>query len=91
MIGCETRRVTISTRKVKNEVEISISDTGRGIAPERAEKLLKKPVPVDEGQKGFGVGLLLAKTIVETYNGKISLKETSSHGTTFVITLPAAV
>jgi PAS domain S-box-containing protein len=88
--GLNPHMLTISTCKVKNEVHISVSDTGRGIPAEKIENLFKRPLGTDERDSGFGVGLLIAKTIVETYKGKISLQETSSHGTTFIINLPAA-
>ncbi|HYJ86196.1 MAG TPA: GAF domain-containing protein, partial [Pyrinomonadaceae bacterium] len=88
--GLNPHMLTISTRKVKNEIEISVSDTGRGIPPAKVGLLFKKPLGTDDRQAGFGVGLLIAKTIVETYKGKILLQETSNHGTTFNITLPAA-
>jgi len=88
--GRTPSKITICTRRSKNEIHISVSDTGRGIPAEKLPYVLKRPLGADLRSEGLGVGLLIAKTIVETYKGKISLQETSSNGTTFNINLPAA-
>lgn len=89
MKGRAERRLTVATRRVKREIEISFTDTGVGVPPEKEVRLFEKPVNTEEGKSGFGVGLLFARLIVETYSGTIKLKETGSHGTTFVINLPS--
>lgn len=91
MVGCKVQKLSISTSQQKDVVQINVSDTGRGIPKEKQSYVLnQQPVPVAEGEKGFGIGLLLARMIIETYNGTLELKETNSRGTTFVITLPTA-
>jgi PAS domain S-box-containing protein len=90
MVGRVEKKISIATSQKKNEVQISVSDTGRGIPEEKRPGLLKHPLPVGDGESGFGVGLLFARMIIETYNGTLELEETGDHGTTFVITLPTA-
>jgi PAS domain S-box-containing protein len=89
MYGQAERKLMVASRLVGSRVVIEISDTGRGISPEYIEKLFKVRIDIPGRTKGLGIGLLMAQLIVRTYMGEIYLKETSDHGTTFVISLPA--
>ena len=89
MDGRTVRRLSVSSRLVGSQVEIEISDTGGGIPDEFKEKVFRERIQIPGRTEGLGVGLLIAQSIVQAYKGKIRLKETSHHGTTFVISLPA--
>jgi len=73
---------------------ISVADSGIGIAPENLEKIFSKFEQVREarqqikGPKGTGLGLTIAKAIVELHNGKIWVESTPGKGTTFFFTIP---
>jgi hypothetical protein len=73
-------------------VYISVTDTGRGINPEaRAlifERLYQDPDAVDNSRKGLGLGLYIAKELVELQGGRIWVVSESGHGSTFTFTLP---
>jgi len=88
--GCEVRCVTVVTRPADGGVEIAISDTGRGIPPEVQSRLFERQIDRPQEAKGFGIGLLIAQAIVETYGGKIDVESTGPTGTTMTIWLPLA-
>jgi DNA-binding response OmpR family regulator len=77
----------------KNEVfEISISDTGMGIAAERLDKIFDRFYQVDgrhtRENEGTGIGLSLTKELVELHKGKIEVESEYGKGTTFKVLLP---
>lgn len=75
-----------------NYLRISISDQGRGISPERIEKIFDPYYSTkDKGTaKGMGLGLTLARSIAEKHGGCIQVESREEAGATFHIYLPAA-
>jgi signal transduction histidine kinase len=73
-------------------VEISVSDTGIGIAPEHQAKIFEefRQVGVDYAHKteGTGLGLTLAKKFVELRGGRIWVESEVGKGSKFTFTLP---
>ena len=73
-------------------VEISLSDTGIGIAPEDQQQIFEafRQVGSDYARKGegSGLGLTLAKKFVELHGGRIWVESEVGHGSTFTFTLP---
>ncbi len=73
-------------------MEISVSDTGIGIAPEDQAKVFEEfsQVGTADAQKGegTGLGLTLAKKFVELHGGKIWVESEPGKGSTFTFTLP---
>ncbi len=68
---------------------LMVSDTGKGI-PSRVGRRIFEPGFTTK-KRGWGMGLALVRRIISQYHkGKIQIAETSSHGTTFLVTLPAA-
>ena len=65
---------------------ITVSDTGRGIDPEHLPNIFK-PFYTTKGE-GTGLGLSLARRIVEEHHGRIDVASTLGKGTTFTITFP---
>ncbi|HLF18963.1 MAG TPA: GAF domain-containing sensor histidine kinase [Candidatus Omnitrophota bacterium] len=78
--------------KEKDLVEIGVSDTGIGIPEDDLGKLFSEFFRVDnkinQNVKGTGLGLALAKKIVEAHHGEIWVTSTVNQGTTFHFTLP---
>ena len=73
---------------------VSVSDSGVGIMPEQQKLLFSKYVQAKNTSEkvatmGTGLGLYLAKGIVEAHNGRIWVKSAPGQGTTFSFTLPA--
>jgi two-component system sensor kinase FixL len=86
MEGMERRNLTVSTRDVDdNMVEVSVADTGSGIAPEIAEKLFQPFVT--SKRQGMGVGLSISRTIIEAHGGKLWAEANPGGGTVFRLTL----
>ena len=74
-------------------IEIRVTDTGVGILHEEQERIFQEfqQVPGTEGAgQGTGLGLALARRLVELHGGTIRVQSASGHGSTFTFTLPAA-
>jgi signal transduction histidine kinase len=73
-------------------VYVSVSDTGCGISPEARslifERLYQDPNSVDNNRAGLGLGLFIAKELVELHGGKIWVASELGNGSTFSFTLP---
>lgn len=85
-------KVEILLGREDNQFRIDVSDTGRGIPKEYLGKIFDKFVQVkqqpDSTPGSVGLGLAIAKGIVEMYGGKISVLSEVNKGTTFTIHLP---
>ncbi len=81
------RELVVATRAVPAEraAEVSVRDTGTGIAPEIAEQLFQPFVTTKP--HGMGVGLSICRTIVEAHGGKIWVERGAGGGTVFRFTL----
>jgi two-component system, LuxR family, sensor kinase FixL len=83
------RALDIETRAVSDGmVQISVADTGSGLAPEVARHLFQPFVTTK--QKGMGLGLSICRTIVEAHGGKIWVESRPVGGTNFHFTLRGA-
>lgn len=95
MLEAKRGTLAISAKELpeENMVEISVADTGTGIAPENIDRIFeaffttkrdnKKP-----DQQGTGLGLMICKQIIETHGGNISVDSTPGKGTTFNFSIP---
>ncbi len=89
----EGGRIGIAARPANGSVEISVTDTGIGIAPEDQPKIFEefRQVGKDYAHKseGTGLGLTLAKKFVELHGGRIWVESEVGKGSTFTFTLPS--
>ena len=73
-------------------VYVSVADTGRGIGPEAKalifERLYQDPNSIDNNRAGLGLGLFIAKELVELHGGRIWVASEVANGSTFSFTLP---
>lgn len=86
-------RILIAIEEVQtNKIEISIQDTGVGIAESDQQYIYEKFRRLDYAEKqeiqGVGVGLTLIKQLITKMNGEVNLKSTLGNGCTFSLTLP---
>lgn len=83
------RRLEISAVADREDlVQVSVSDTGMGIAPEIAKQLFQPFVTTK--RKGMGLGLSICRTIIEAHGGKIWVEPNPGGGTIFRFTLRSA-
>jgi len=79
-------RLTITTQKTKDFIEISFEDTGTGISKENMEKIFT-PFFTTKAQ-GMGMGLAICKRFVESHGGNIEVESQVEKGSTFTVKLP---
>jgi len=88
----EGGRIDVDAALTNEAVEISVKDTGSGIAPENQETIFEefRQVGTDYSKKreGTGLGLTLTRKFVELHGGKIWVKSEVGKGSTFTFTLP---
>jgi signal transduction histidine kinase len=77
----------VSTRKVKDRVEMRFSDTGAGV-PKEVRQRIFEPFFSFGKRQGAGLGLAIAQRIVEEHGGSIGLESKDGGGAEFVVTLP---
>jgi signal transduction histidine kinase len=84
-------QVVISAETVEHEVVIAIADSGIGIAPEDLPHIFGDFYTGKADQStehGSGIGLAVARRIVEAHNGSITVESQPGKGSTFAIHLP---
>jgi signal transduction histidine kinase len=81
-------RVTISTARERDHVEVRVTDTGSGIPSERLNAIFDDFVTTKK--RGLGLGLAITKRIVEQLGGTISVASEVGKGTTFTMRFPVA-
>jgi signal transduction histidine kinase len=84
--------VVVASGRVDGEVQVSVRDTGPGIAPEDQERIFEEFQQTDVGaqqREGTGLGLALSKRLVELHGGRIWVESEPGHGSRFVFSLPA--
>ena len=89
-------RVTAAVRRVANDVDVSVIDTGAGIAPDFLpfvfEPFRQADVRLGRGHGGLGLGLAISRQLVELHGGTIAATSPGpGRGATFVVRLPARV
>jgi signal transduction histidine kinase len=71
-----------------NSVEVSVTDSGGGIPPEHHQEIFEDFVRVDRNTSGMGLGLAIAKRLVQAHRGKIWVESEAKKGSTFRFLLP---
>lgn len=86
----EKGEISVFTEKDNNVARIKISDTGIGIAKENLPFIFDRFYRVDKARNahGFGLGLSIAKSIIEVHKGKIEAASQPNQGTAFIFSLP---
>ncbi len=85
--------VTLSGRQDDHFVEVSVSDTGIGIAPENQERIFERFFQTDKSRRGgagrgVGLGLAIAHEIIQAQGGNITVHSQPGKGSQFVVKLP---
>lgn len=83
----EKGTLTVNVAPRSPEWVLQVTDTGKGIPPERIEAIFEPFITFDK-ERGTGLGLAIAKKVVEEHGGKIEVASKIDEGTTFTIILP---
>jgi PAS domain S-box-containing protein len=85
-------RIAIRRRRIESAVEISVTDTGIGIAEKDLGRLFTEFQQLDAGrgqrQEGTGLGLALTKRMAELHGGQVTVESEPGKGSTFTLRLP---
>jgi len=88
----ENGTVTLDVTRHPHRVDITVTDTGIGIAADEQDKIFEALYQVDaarsDAQSGIGLGLALTKQMIKQCGGSIALKSTPNVGTTFTVSFP---
>src|SRR5262249_25560794 len=83
--------IVVASSCVDGEAQVTVTDTGPGIAAEDQRRIFEEFQQTDVGarqREGTGLGLALSKRLVELHGGRIWVESAAGHGSRFVFTLP---
>ncbi|HLF62891.1 MAG TPA: ATP-binding protein, partial [Saprospiraceae bacterium] len=80
--------VTVSTKKLKDTVEVRVADNGNGIQQHVLDKIFQPFFTTKPTGQGTGLGLSLSYDIVKAHGGELKVETEESNGAEFIITLP---
>jgi signal transduction histidine kinase len=81
--------VTVSTKLLRDIIEISVKDNGSGIPEHIKEKIFQPFFTTKPTGQGTGLGLSLSYDIVKAHGGEFRIESKINEGTTFIFNLPA--
>lgn len=86
--------IAVAGREQDNRVEVSVADTGEGIPAEDLPNIFERFYRVDKSRSkatgGYGLGLTIAKRLVEAHGGRVEAQSELGKGSNFTFTLPLA-
>jgi len=86
--------ITVAAKQQENWVEVSVTDTGEGIPTEDLPNIFERFYRVDKSRAratgGSGLGLTIAKRLVEAHGGKIKVQSEMGKGSCFTFTIPVS-
>jgi histidine kinase len=87
-------RITITASRHNGAVDVAVADTGPGIQAEHLPRVFDRFYRVDEARSrddgGTGIGLAIARSVVEAHGGRIWAESEPGRGSTFTFELPVA-
>jgi signal transduction histidine kinase len=90
--SADDRPVIVTGASDRHWVRVSIADFGVGMTPEESarcfEQFWQAGNPLDDRPRGTGIGLYIARSLVEGMGGHIAVRSAKGKGTTFTVALP---
>jgi two-component system sensor histidine kinase CiaH len=87
--------INVILTKTQDKINLSVNNTGEPIPKEKIIHLFERFYRVDESRArkkdGYGLGLAIAKTIVDAHHGKITVRSSETEGTTFTVSFPSVL
>jgi len=86
----ENSEITIASEETQDFVKVSVTDQGRGISLEQQREIFERFKQAEESdkKKGYGLGLAIAKSLVEAHRGEIGVESEPGEGATFWFKIP---
>ncbi|ODS36409.1 MAG: hypothetical protein A7316_02680 [Candidatus Altiarchaeales archaeon WOR_SM1_86-2] len=84
----ENGKITVKAERIRDDIVVSVQDTGIGISEENREKIFDTFFQVSSKYGGTGLGLSICKNIIEAHHGKIWVESKLGTGSKFTFTLP---
>jgi signal transduction histidine kinase len=81
--------VLLTAKAKRGKVLIKVENEGAGFPAAEGERIFQKSVRLNLGASGLGMGLYVARAIVEAHHGHVSATSEEGHGATFEVALPA--
>ena len=93
MVHSKATKIKLSIIESNQQAIITLTDNGRGILPEKIPHIFERMYQCDDSRssKGNGLGLSIAKELVNAHKGTINVTSTPDFETAFTITLPKAL
>jgi signal transduction histidine kinase len=82
--------VTVTARRIRSSVVISVTDEGEGIAPADRERVFDPGVRLTNARPGEGIGLAVVRAIAQAHGGEVDVETSPGQGATFRLALPGA-
>jgi signal transduction histidine kinase len=85
------KRISFGARCCDGSVEVSIADEGVGIAPDEMDHLFDRLHQIERDemeQDGLGLGLFIARRLIDLHDGEITVESMPGEGSTFLIRMP---
>jgi signal transduction histidine kinase len=84
--GHITLKVTLD--EPKEQMMFAVIDTGIGVPEEARERIFERFEKVDSFKEGIGLGLCVSRSLARRMGGDVTLADSSSQGSTFLLTIP---
>jgi signal transduction histidine kinase len=86
----DRRRVRVETRRTNGEVRLAVEDTGRGIPGDRLTQVFEPFYTTKREGTGMGMGLAIARSIVEAHGGRMTAENNAHGGATVWFSVPVS-
>jgi len=84
-------KLRITAQQTEQRLTLWIEDNGPGVPPDQREQLGQRGLRLDSRQTGQGIGLAVAKDIIDSYGGRLAIGESDLGGAAFQLELPLEV